>query len=189
MDDRSLERDLEAIHPACFGWALTCCGWNRDQAEEALQASYVKALEGKARFDGHSSLRTWFFGVVKRTAAEQRRCRFARKLVPDRWLARQSARLVAPNPETLSREAEERRRLRECLVVLPERQRDLLHLVFYQEMTVEASAETLGISLGTARTHYERGKARLRKLLMRMENGDERKRRNRAAASRTVCGG
>jgi RNA polymerase sigma-70 factor (ECF subfamily) len=37
--------------------------------------------------------------------------------------------------------------------------------VFYQEMSIAAAAEVLGVSLGTARTHYERGKARLRLLL------------------------
>jgi RNA polymerase sigma-70 factor (ECF subfamily) len=32
-------------------------------------------------------------------------------------------------------------------------------------MTIEEASEVLGISLGSARTHYERGKSRLRALL------------------------
>jgi RNA polymerase sigma-70 factor (ECF subfamily) len=48
---------------------------------------------------------------------------------------------------------------------LSRRQRELLHLVFYQELTVEQAAEVLRIPVGTARTHYERGKSRLRGLL------------------------
>jgi RNA polymerase sigma-70 factor (ECF subfamily) len=48
---------------------------------------------------------------------------------------------------------------------LPERQRDVLHLVFYQDLTIAQAAEVLGVALGTARVHYERGKARLRALL------------------------
>ena len=38
-----------------------------------MQLAYVKVLEGSAKFDGRSSFRTWLFGVVRRTAAEQRR--------------------------------------------------------------------------------------------------------------------
>jgi DNA-directed RNA polymerase specialized sigma24 family protein len=52
---------------------------------------------------------------------------------------------------------------------LPSRQRDVLHLVFYQEMTVEEAADVLGVSVGTARTHFARGKGRLREILAARE--------------------
>ena len=74
-----------------------------------------------------------------------------------------------PNPEVLSVQAEEERRLRVLLVRLSPRQREVLHLVFYQEMTVEAAAEIQRITVGAARVHYERGKAALRRML-RQEN-------------------
>ena len=48
---------------------------------------------------------------------------------------------------------------------LSERQRSLLHLVFYHGLTVDDAADALGISVGSARTHYARGKARLAVLL------------------------
>jgi RNA polymerase sigma-70 factor (ECF subfamily) len=186
MDHRDMEKELEAIHQSCFGWALTCCGWNRDEAEEALQASYLKALEGRASYDGLSSLRTWFFGVVKRTAAEKRRRRAARSFGLGRWLSHRPALGPEPTPETLSHEAEDRRLLRRLMASLTPRQRDLLHLVFYQELTIEEAAGVLDVSLGTARTHYERGKARLRHMLMRAEKNDEESTRQRQTASRTV---
>ncbi|MBI4519341.1 MAG: RNA polymerase, partial [Gemmatimonadetes bacterium] len=36
---------------------------------------------------------------------------------------------------------------------------------FYQGLTIEEAAEVMRITIGTARTHYERGKQRLRQLL------------------------
>jgi RNA polymerase sigma factor (sigma-70 family) len=55
------------------------------------------------------------------------------------------------------------------LAKLPARQREVLHLVFYQDLTIEETAKILHISLGTARTHFERGKTRLRSLLAQKE--------------------
>ena len=144
---------------------MVCCRWNRDEAQEVLQVSYLKAMEGRARFNGHSSARTWFFGVVRQTALETRRQRAVRALALHRWFIGLPRSEPAPTPERLSTEAQTQRRLRRLLTQLSTRQRDLLHLVFYQELTIGEAADVLHISLGTARTHYERGKARLRRLL------------------------
>jgi len=165
MNPENVERELERMHGSSFGWALACCRWDRQEAEEVLQASYLKALEGRARFNGHASVKTWFFGVVKRTAAEQRRTRLVRHLALGRWLLRSPAGPEVPTPESLSSRNEAQARLRRLLRRLSGRQRDLMHLVFYEGLTVEQAAEVLHVGIGTARTHYERGKARLRELL------------------------
>jgi RNA polymerase sigma-70 factor (ECF subfamily) len=52
-----------------------------------------------------------------------------------------------------------------ALNTLSPRQREVLHLVFYQDLTIAAAADVLGVSVGAARVHYERGKAQLRRLL------------------------
>jgi len=60
---------------------------------------------------------------------------------------------------------ESSRALIAALQKLSARQRDVLHLVFYQDLTIADAAAVLGVSIGSARIHYERGKARLRQLL------------------------
>ena len=56
-------------------------------------------------------------------------------------------------------------RLRGELAALPARQREVLHLVFYGGLSIREASEVMKVSLGTARTHYERGKSRLRERL------------------------
>jgi RNA polymerase sigma factor (sigma-70 family) len=165
MDQTDIQRELERLHSASFGWALWCCDRRRDEAEEVLQTAYLKVLEGRARFDGRSSLRTWFFSVIRRTAWEQRRRRWVRELLLGRWLERQPAWVADPGADDVLHGSAESRALRQALAALPERQREVLHLVFYQEMTIEEAANVLHIALGTARTHFERGKTRLRERL------------------------
>jgi len=134
-----------------------------------LQTAYLKVMEGAARFDDGSSVQTWFFGVIRRTAWEQRRRRWLREQLLGRWFTHQPAPKPEPDPETLASGSQSGRALREALSGLPVRQREVLHLVFYQDLTVQEASRILGISLGTARTHFERGKARLRQMLTEQE--------------------
>lgn len=166
MEAEELEHELEKLHRASFGWALGCCKWNMDEAEEVLQSAYLKILEGKAKFAGKSSLKTWLFGLIRITAAEHRRRNFVRALNLSRFLMQspksdQAFAFLLPTIES-----EKCKRLIESLKDLPDRQREVLELVFYQDMTIEEAANVMGVSLGTARTHYERGKKQLRQKIM-----------------------
>lgn len=165
MKGAELEQDLASFHPASYGWAMACCRGDRDAAEDVLQTAYLRAIEGRARFNGHSSSRSWFFGVVKVVAAERRRKRATRVSALSRWFEGRPADAPEPTPEAVSANVQSAIRLRAMLEQLSTRQRDLLHLVFYQELTIEQAAEILGISLGSARTHYQRGKAKLKTML------------------------
>ncbi len=165
MTDDEIQRSLVELHPASAGWALSCCRWEREEAEEVLQVAYLKILDGRARFGGRSSFRTWLFGVIRRTAAEHRRGRWLRSIVGPQW--RDGHPGPPPSPETRLNEAQSGHALRTALQGLPARQREVLHLVFYQEMTLDEAARVLGISLGSARTHYPRGKIALQRRLGR----------------------
>ena len=71
--------------------------------------------------------------------------------------------------EEISR-SQESRQIIEAMNSLPGRQREALHLVFYEGLTIAEAAVTMGVSLGSARTHYDRGKKRMRILLQDEEN-------------------
>lgn len=164
MDEVELRRQLETVHPDCFGWAMTCCGRERDNAEEVLQTVYLKVLEGHAQYDGRSSFRTWLFGVIRRTAASRQRTAWLRGLLLERngdHLRPQAAIRPDAKVESDSRS----HALRSALSNLAARQQQVLQLVFYHDLTVEEAATVMGTSVGSARTHYARGKARLATLL------------------------
>jgi len=149
--------ELERLHKASFGWAMSCCGWNRSDAEDVLQSVYVKILEGRATFDGRSSFKTWLFAVIRRTALDQRRRNILRTLSQLAFLSR--------NGSTPQSHATDLDSLSSVLRTLPARQQEVLHLVFYQDMTIEEAARVMDISVGAARTHYHRGKQALKALL------------------------
>jgi RNA polymerase sigma-70 factor (ECF subfamily) len=99
-------------------------------------------------------------------AAGERRRRALRALLP---LGDAPASSLAAPDDVAARvdRDETARELVDALRALSARQRDVLHLVFYQDLTVEQAAGVLGIGVGSARVHYARGKARVRALLER----------------------
>jgi RNA polymerase sigma-70 factor, ECF subfamily len=161
----ALSDSLAASHSDAFGWAVICCHRNRALAEEVLQMTYVQILEGHARFDGRSSFKTWLFGVIRRIAAGERRSAWLSASRLARFARMSVAPDAAGNPEPVVAADRETSRLLRAFARLSARQKEVLHLVFYQEMTIEEAASVLAMRLGTARVHYERGKRRLKSLL------------------------
>jgi RNA polymerase sigma-70 factor (ECF subfamily) len=159
-DERALERELEALHTASFGWALACCARDRDEAADVLQEVYWKVLSGRARHGERSSFKTWLFGVIRLTAIEHRRWRFVRRReIP----TADPIDVPAPSAPLVDRQTAEA--IARALGQLSEKQREILHLVFYEGLSIAEASEVMRVSLGTARVHYERGKASMLEIL------------------------
>lgn len=154
--------ELASHHQAALGWALACCRWDRSAAEDVLQAAYLTIIDGSARFSAQAPFRAFLFGVIRRTASAERRRRVLRRTVSLGLAADHAVDGDALAPIV---RAESSTRLVDALQQLSARQREVLHLVFYSELTVADAATVMGVSVGSARVHYDRGKARLRQIL------------------------
>jgi RNA polymerase sigma-70 factor, ECF subfamily len=162
----TLDDELVRHHTAAFGWALACCKWDRTAAEDVLHTAYLKIMDGRARFAGNSAFRTFLFGVIRHTASEERRRRALRSILPLSVLRlEKTAPFVSANGSGDIERDETSRALVIALNTLSPRQREVLALVFYHDLTIAEAAQVLGVSLGSARVHYARGKATLRRLL------------------------
>jgi RNA polymerase sigma factor (sigma-70 family) len=158
LDAAGVRQALEAHHVESYGWAVSCCWHRRDEAENVLQIVYLKILSGKAVFNGRSSFKTWLFAVIRKTAAHERRMELLRNL-----RLRQMPMTV--NTESPSESPGGETRLKEALKDLPTRQREVLQLVFYHDLSIVEAAKVMGVGIGSARTHYERGKKQMRRRL------------------------
>ncbi|MDH3304408.1 MAG: RNA polymerase sigma factor [Gammaproteobacteria bacterium] len=147
---------LEAIHGQVFGWALSRSDYDSSVAEDLVQQVYVELLTGKARFDNRSSLKTFVFSVVQNLARSRYR-RIASRL---RLVQAASTEAVAEAVQPI--EPNESAALWKAVQELPQRQRDIVELVFCRDMTIEAAAGVMGVSVGTGRAHYDRAKKTLK---------------------------
>ncbi len=167
--NNDLAANLDLLHADAFGWALHCCQGDYSRAEDVLQDAYLKLACGRASHDGHSTFKTWWFGVIRFTAQEEfRRLRYRESLVGrllQHILPTQDEGDPRPSPSRQIELNEQSQHVRQLLAQLPARQAEVLHLVFYQDLTLAHAATIMGVTIGSARQHYERGKARLRLLM------------------------
>ncbi len=162
LESGSLRERLELHHLDAWGWSLACCSHDKDLAHDVLHEAYVRVLEGRAHYRGESSFKTWLFGVIRLVALEVRRRDERLRLESDADPA------VVPNVDPTPGSIEQMElvaRLSEALTGLSPRQREVLHLVFYQSLTIAEAARVMEVGVGAARTHYHRAKTRLRKEL------------------------
>ena len=160
MEQAKLRMLLENHHTSAYRWAIFCCDGDRYEAEDVLQTVYLNVLERSASFEERSIFKTWLFSAVRNTASKAKR-KLLRSL---RHLQVAPTELPTVRPASVESiyRSQLRTRLQQILSDLSQRQRQVLELVFYHDLTVEAAAGVMGVSVGSARTHYHRGKNRLK---------------------------
>lgn len=130
-------------------------------AKDVLQQAYLKILEGQAKLKDASKAKTWLFSIIRYTAIDE--IRKAGKVIS----LTDSYDPVEINEEIDATDYEG------IIKHLPEMQREVILMVFYHQMTIAQSAEILQIGLGTARTHYDRGKKKLKELITKVQIQEE----------------
>ncbi|NND80950.1 MAG: RNA polymerase sigma factor [Gammaproteobacteria bacterium] len=165
MRQEQLEEQLQKHHEASFGWALHCCEHQREMAQEVLQRTYLMVLDGRAKFSGRSSFKTFLFAVMRRIAAGERRKRALLDLRFTGVVGFDSHAANDPSVVDRMQVQDRNRTLALAVAGLPRRQREVLHLVFYQDCTLEQAAQIMRVSVGSVRSYYARAKDALRENL------------------------
>lgn len=163
MDSDFIREKLSRLHTSAFGWAMVCCHNDQDLAAEVLQQTYCRILSGKAKYAGKSEFSTWVFGVIRHVAYEEYRRQ--RKHFQHATPFTANALASEEYDHVTLEQQELADQLQAALMKLSDRQREILHLTFYEDKTLEQAADILEISVGSARQHYQRGKTSLQCIL------------------------
>lgn len=154
-------RLVAAELPALLRFAVRLTG-DAESAEEVVQESLYRAARARESFRGGSSLRTWLLRIVIhafRDSLASGRRRASQPLTEELADPRQ------PPPERASLEAELSDRIAAHVSSLPARQREVLMLAAYEQLTSAEIAEVLGISVTNVHVNLHHARARLKELL------------------------
>lgn len=157
MNYDNLHSNLERYHKECYGWALHCCHSDKHLAEDVLQTSYLKILEKQKSFKETSEFKTWAFAIIRNTAIDEFR---KRKKEYNVDLDDDALHEIPVESETTYSDLPQEF-FEHALLQLSERQRQIVQLVFYHELSLDASAEVMNITPGAARKYYDRAKKNL----------------------------
>ena len=111
-------------------------------AEDAVQETFLKAYKGFDSFRGDSSEKTWLTRIAVNTCRDFQR---------GGWF-KHTDRRVTPDMLPVG-------------TVQPRKMREAILLYYYQDMSTEEIAETLGIAQSSVSNRLRRGREKLRKLL------------------------
>jgi RNA polymerase sigma-70 factor (ECF subfamily) len=154
----ALARVFDETAPALFAVARRIARESAD-AEDAVQATFLVAIERAATWDAERPLEPWLFGILVRQLGLARR-KAARVVDPQRLDAE---RIEDP---TLDVERSELvATVAEAVQQLPEHERAVLEPWLFDELRGSDLARRVGVTGSTLRMRLRRGLARLRRAL------------------------
>ena len=116
---------------------------SHDDANDLLQNTFMKAWSSIDAFRGQAKLSTWLYKIAINESLT--------------FLEKERRRLnvsIDDEADTLTDGDETLRKLREAIATLPEKQRIVFNMRYYDEMPYEQMSEILGTSEGALKASY-----------------------------------
>ena len=162
--DRIAAGDHEALHTlyerhrGALVAYLRLFTTDQGQIEELVQDTMVAAWTGAGRFAGHSTVRSWLFGIARRRAADTLRRK--RPVVADAEL--DALPDPAPGPEAWAVAQASQAHLVATIQRLSPIHQEILVLIFVHQHSYLEVAEILDIPLGTVKSRLGNARKALR---------------------------
>lgn len=150
--EQLIDRYQEQVMRMCF---LYLC--DKTMAEDAMQETFLKAYRAIDSFRGDASEKTWIMKIAMRTCYDMNHSGWFRiinrHVTPD----------MIPEPAVPFEESDDE--LISAIIRLPIRLREVILLYYYQHLTVNEVAETLGISQSSVSGRLKRGRKKLKAMI------------------------
>lgn len=162
------ERNNQRLFRAA--WAILK---NRDEAEDAVQAAYMRAFAAMGGFEGRSSLSTWLTRIVinealgRARAEKRRRARLDASSVVqlDDYREKLMRGSTSDAADAALGRVQVRALLEQAIAALPDGFRAVFVLREVEGLSVEETADALAILPATVKTRHLRARRRLQEAL------------------------
>jgi RNA polymerase sigma-70 factor (ECF subfamily) len=139
------------------------CTNSREISEDLLIDTYAEVWKSAKNFRGKSKVSTWIIGIARNLTMNE----FRKNKIKDCDLAEEEL-FLPPDQHRKSSISETAEILEEALNRLPLKHREILDLVFLQEMRYEEISQVMNIPVNTVKTRVFHAKDKLRDILGHM---------------------
>lgn len=124
---------------------------NHDDTDDVLQNVFVKTWKGLVNFREDSNLYTWLYRIATNESIT-----FINKKKKENNISidDESYHLQAGQADYLMDCAEIQEKLEKALLTLPEKQRAVFHMKYYEDMKYNEMSEVVGTSVGALKASY-----------------------------------
>jgi len=141
-----------------------------DAVEELVQATFLACVEGRDRFRGDASFRTYLFAIARRRLYSWFRARHPER---EQNLSESSLFDLEVSPSGLAAEKQEQRILLEALRRVPLDHQIAVELYYWEDLDGSELAEVLDVPVGTVRSRLRRARQLLEAELKAVSTSDE----------------
>lgn len=146
---------------------------NIQDAEDVVQEVFYQYIKHSKPFESPEHEKAWLLKVAVNTCRKVWRSAWRRRrdhlsgenAETERLGGRAETELSVPGPEEAAFRREENRRVMEAVLALPAKYRDVIHLFYYEELSVKEIARLTGRGISTVTSQLTRGRELLRKSL------------------------
>ncbi len=138
---------------------------NPDDAQDVVVDTLYEVWRSAAKFQGQSQVRTWVLGIARHKLLDRNRARGQIEIqaLDDNIIDTTADKTPGPFAMLVSKQKAEV--MMDCLEVLPDVQRECLHLAFYEDMSLKDIALVQGIPTNTVATRIHHAKRKLSECL------------------------
>jgi RNA polymerase sigma factor (sigma-70 family) len=125
---------------------------DHDDANDVVQNIFIKVWKGLEKFNEDSELYTWIYRISVNeslTFLKKKRTKF---FIPIHNVEKEMSDKIDAGEHFLGDEIE--KKLQKALLTLPEKQRVVFNLRYYDEMPYEEMSKVLGTSVGALKASY-----------------------------------
>src|SRR5208283_3149677 len=143
---------------------------NREEAEDLVQETYMKALRGFSSFQQGTNFGAWIYRILRNTfLTSQTGLKATATFDIDEETSFEPADEVTPETVLLARMEIET--VQKALEALPVHFREIILLCDLEEMSYQEIGQALGIPIGTVMSRLSRARKAMRALLVAREEG------------------
>ncbi len=151
-------RAMMDIYQSRLYWHIRRLIVQHDVAQDVLQDTFIKAYQNFAQFKNDSKLYTWLYRIATNEALQQL-AKMKKMQKADEDTEQQLQKLVADNVE---HDAEEIQiLLQKAIQTLPEKQKLVFNIRYYDELPFEEISKILDMSVSTCKTNYHYAKEKI----------------------------